>query len=553
MKSIPLAKPSRPLFYAAVILACGFSLSNLPATSRTWSSTGASTDWASSTNWGGLSAPGRTDNNNTSDVATFNSAVGAVGTSGNPVSIDLGRKIGFITFDTASVGSFTIGTTGGNTLTAAGPAGSTFQMTSSVVNTQTINAPLSIRNSVALSLLNNATSSYALFNIGGSITTGAASLTSTVSLGGINTGDNTLSGALSDGATAVLALSKIDAGTWVVSGVNTNTGKTTVNAGTLRFANRTSLYNGNTASWTTTSINVKNGATLALNVDSAGTAGFTSADVNTLLTNISVAASTSNGLQAGAVLGLDTSTATGGTFTQGNAIANSTGSLGGAIGVTKSGVGALVFDKANTYTGATLINAGSLVIGDSATGSIGNGGISVTSGTLTGSRAAGNSIGTGLSTIGNGTGSADSVITAGTTASATGRLAMGGALTLNSDAKFVFDLNSTTGEADQVIAVGVTTLDSSAVFAFNSVGTNAGLLVGQTFTAIDSTTISGQFSNLANGGTISSNGVTLQANNYTTAGDLILTVTAVPESSTVLLLGFGIGTVLFFRRRCVAH
>jgi hypothetical protein len=99
----------------------------------------------------------------------------------------------------------------------------------------------------------------------------------------------------------------------------------------------------------------------------------------------------------------------------------------------------------------------------------------------------------------------------------------------------------------------VTTLDSSAVFAFNSVGTNAGLFVGQTFTAIDSTTISGQFANLGNGGTISSNGVTLQANNYTTAGDLILTVTAVPEPSAALLFVCGIGMVLIFRRRRAAQ
>lgn len=551
MKCTPLTNLSRPLFFAAAIMAGGLSVSEMPAASRTWSSTGASADWASTTNWGGALAPGRVDNNNSADTATFSSAVGVVGTSGNPVTIDLDRKIGFITFDTASVGSFTIGTTGGNTLTAAGAGGSTFQMTSSVVNTQTINAPLAIRNAVFLSLLNNSTTSSALFNVGGSITTIAASLTSTVALGGTNTGDNTLSGALSDGATAVLALSKYDAGTWVVSGVNTYTGKTTVNAGTLRFAKATSLYNGNTASWTATGINVKNGATLALNVDSAGSAGFTSANINSLLTNISVAASSNNGLQAGAIIGLDTSTATGGTFTQGNAIANSTGSLGGAIGVTKLGVGTLVFDKANTYTGATLVNAGTLVIGDGSAGSIGNGNVSVASGILTGSRITGDSIGTGLTTIGNSAGSADAIITAGTETSATGRLAMGGGLTLNSDANFVFDLNSTTGEADQVIVSGATMLDSSAIFTFTSQGTNAGLFVGQTFTAIDSTTISGQFSNLGNDGTISSNGVTLQANDYTTDGDLILTVTAIPEPSINLLLGLGIGALLIFRRGCL--
>jgi autotransporter-associated beta strand protein len=90
--------------------------------------------------------------------------------------------------------------------------------------------------------------------------------------------------------------------------------------------------------------------------------------LNTLLTNISVAASASTGLHGGATLGLDTSTAAGGTFTQGDPIANSTGTKGGPISVTKLGANTLVFDKTNTYTGATTVDAGTLAVTGSLSG-----------------------------------------------------------------------------------------------------------------------------------------------------------------------------------------
>jgi autotransporter-associated beta strand protein len=192
-------------------------------------------------------------------------------------------------------------------------------------------------------------------------TTGARTLT----LGGTYTGAaNVISGNIANnGGTATVALAKSDAGTWALSGTNTYTGTTVVNAGTLQFAKMASLYNSTTGSWTPANINVKAGATLSLNVDSAGTSGFDAANLNTLLTSISVAGSATAGLQAGATLGLDTSTATGGTFTQGNVIANSTGTNGGAIGLTKLGTGTLVLDKTNTYSGMTRVSAGTLALG----------------------------------------------------------------------------------------------------------------------------------------------------------------------------------------------
>ena len=180
------------------------------------------------------------------------------------------------------------------------------------------------------------------------------------------TGNVAINGTVADNTspTAASALTYNGSGVLTLAGSNTYTGKTTVSGGgTIQFARRTALYGGNTGSWTGSNVNVASGATLALNV--GGGNDFTAGDVNTLLSNISNASASSVGLQGGAKLAFDTTNASAGGFTQGNAIADSTGSKGGKIGVTKLGTNALIFDKANTYTGDTKIVAGSLRLGGS--------------------------------------------------------------------------------------------------------------------------------------------------------------------------------------------
>jgi len=86
--------------------------------------------------------------------------------------------------------------------------------------------------------------------------TGARTLT----LGGAGTGKNTVASQLTNGTDAVndvLAVTKADAGTWVLSGGNTYTGSTTISAGTL-------LINGN-QSLATGAVSVASGATLGGN------------------------------------------------------------------------------------------------------------------------------------------------------------------------------------------------------------------------------------------------------------------------------------------------
>jgi len=92
--------------------------------------------------------------------------------------------------------------------------------------------------------------------------------TRTLTLTGTNTGDNTLAAVIGDN-TGATSLVKSGTGTWVISGSNTFTGTTTVNAGTLKLASSGSALGS------TSLITVNSGGTLMLGAsnqinDSAG-------------------------------------------------------------------------------------------------------------------------------------------------------------------------------------------------------------------------------------------------------------------------------------------
>jgi autotransporter-associated beta strand protein len=175
---------------------------------------------------------------------------------------------------------------------------------------------------------------------------------------GSNNATSTFSGTIKNTAGS-LALVKTGTGTLTLAGANTYSGTSSVTGGTLQFATTAALYNGATASWTAANLKAGNAATLAFNV--GGTNEFTSANVTTLLANLGGAnGGTAGGFATGSSIGFDTTNAAGGQFTVPNAIANSTGTGGGAVGVTKLGTGTLNLTAIGTYSGATIVSNGVL-------------------------------------------------------------------------------------------------------------------------------------------------------------------------------------------------
>jgi T5SS/PEP-CTERM-associated repeat protein/autotransporter-associated beta strand protein len=213
------------------------------------------------------------------------------------------------------------------------------------------------------SITNDGGAGVAAINFNGGILRATASSTDFISA--FTTGEVTLAsggGTLDNNGYSITvnaplagtgALTSIGAGTLILTGTNTYAGATTVNAGILQLTNEASLYNDNTAAWTTTNIVINSGATLALNV--GGTGQFTLSDLNTLLT----LGTSTGGFENGTTIGLDTTDATGGNFTYSGTIANPNGGAN-IIGLTKLGTGTLTLTGLNTYTGLTTVSAGEL-------------------------------------------------------------------------------------------------------------------------------------------------------------------------------------------------
>jgi autotransporter-associated beta strand protein len=168
------------------------------------------------------------------------------------------------------------------------------------------------------------------------------------------TAESSLSaGALLAPLSGPAGLAKTGAGTLTLAVSNAYQGATTVHAGTLQFAQRASLYSGDTAQWTDANLIVNSGATLAFNVGGAGE--FSASDLDLF----NALGSATGGFKSGSVWGIDTTSAPGGAFAYGAVI----GDPGGNVrGLTKLGAGTLELTGLNTYTGPTRLDSGALSV-----------------------------------------------------------------------------------------------------------------------------------------------------------------------------------------------
>ena len=228
-------------------------------------------------------------------------------------------------------------------------------------------------------------SGTALFT--GSVTATAAGA-KTLTLSGTGTGE--IAGGLSNGP-GTMAVGKTGTGLWRLSGSNSQSGNTTISAGTLEVGHANAFGTGSL---------VLAGGTLR------GGTGLAIANTLSLTANSAIAGSSALAFggtfsQTGARTLTINNTAltsfTGPTFVlaennqarlltltgSGNALISSViqnGTGTGADGLTKSGTGELTLTGSNTYTGATTVSGGLLSLGTNS--ALGTGAFSITSGTI---------------------------------------------------------------------------------------------------------------------------------------------------------------------------
>jgi autotransporter-associated beta strand protein len=444
----------RTLILAAAGLAVAGTLA-LPRAARaatdTWAGTGSTTftnNWNLGTNWSSNpSVPGA------ADTALFNSAP-----TNTAPTLSASSFIGNITFDTSTAAAYNIGGGGFNlTLSNSG----TVQITGTVVNAQTISAPLILGGNGTFN--NLATSSSATLNVSGSITGSAATGSDTLTLAGTNTGANTLSGVIGDGTFGGNVALAVSGGSWTLSAANTYTGGTTVTSGTLDLTGSLASTGNLTVNGGTFQVNNGAGQTIAALGGTGGT--------------INLAATTDN-----------LTVNSGGSFA---------GAISGAGGLNLAG-GTLTLSGANTYTGGTTLTSGTLDL----TGSLAStGNLTVNGGTFKLDGGAAQTVAALNSTS---TGAIDLVATTDVLTATGGGTVAGvvsglGGLTVNGGTLTLSNANTYTGG---------TTLTSGtlSISAANNLGTGGITLNGGTLLTTAGITDSATVGLGVGGGTISDGG-----------------------------------------------
>lgn len=358
----------------------------------------------------------------------------------------------------------------------------------SAIRTVNVNSSYSSK-TLRLSNVIGGSGGFTFTNSSGS---GAGPYVSSVSFEGANantyTGLTTLAGTTAaNGSTAVLNLGK-------TAGVNAIAGDLTVTGGKVSYGNSNQIAD-------TSAVTVNGAAaTFDLGASHTDTVGTVTLDGGGSITGTGTSALTSTGtfeMKSGSV----------------SAILAGTG-----IALNKTTAGTVTLSGANTFTGATMVNAGTLALGSA--GSLASTSYTISDGAIFNASAKTSySLAAVATTIGVG------ATTSGFFNGPTGALTLGNSLTLNFSTSLIAD-----GQTYNLFDFGSKTGDFSSV---NLTGSIVGSLL---LTGADTWT------GLVGGYDFTFNQAT---------GSLLVTTSSVPEPSTYALLlgGMGLTAALIHRRR----
>ncbi|HEU5396543.1 MAG TPA: autotransporter-associated beta strand repeat-containing protein, partial [Verrucomicrobiae bacterium] len=255
-----------PSVIVPVLVSVALSAVTARAASQTWTNAPVSQIWTNAGNWVGQAYPGaqsQTGNSINNDLATFNTPIplsGIGGASapimipGSPVITTTNRclTVGGILFDTVNCGAYVFQTNQPTQYPSNGilyvSHNNSITISPTVTNSQTFLIPVFIRlpSSTAgiYNFINNA-SSPAVTLFFNSVTNDSATSRGTVfTLGGSNTGTNTIA-LLSKGTTTSggMGLNKIGTGRWLLPNASDLASQSvnTINDGTLEVQNAGSL------------------------------------------------------------------------------------------------------------------------------------------------------------------------------------------------------------------------------------------------------------------------------------------------------------------------
>ncbi|HET6247807.1 MAG TPA: autotransporter-associated beta strand repeat-containing protein [Tepidisphaeraceae bacterium] len=417
-----------------------------------------------------------------------------------------------------------------------------------------------------------------LINLTGDTRFGDYSATFT---GTLYTGATVLSGPV----TGIGALIKDGPGMLTLSNANNSYGSNTTLAGTIISQGTLALGTDNAIPATsvlqfgevnplsTTSSN--NSGTLDLKGFNQTVAGLTTAGTGPSQQIV-------NSATAGSTLTVNyTNTAAADTFAGQIGGGTAAAPVSNNIALTKTGPGTLVLSGSNTYSGATTITGGTLLINNVAGSGTGIGNIVINANATLGGSGSIGALGAAGGAV---TVSGGGLIAAGPGGSTTGMLSLlsNAGVTASGGSGYLWKMSNAAGAAgtssgwDEIATQGLsfTSLSSSTPFTVHVAGTPSGLSVGTSSfviatdpagpISINSTTYpSGSF--LTGPSSVVSNLFAFDTSNFNPGGltssfqlelvsdgsgqDLVAVDTVVPEPGTLMLLGMGGGLLLMRRRR----